>query len=181
MLLKDLLKTIPKDFIDRLYKGGVTNNDNVLAISTESTGNNEGATNISNYAVVQDHIEGIDSNFNPTTTDKVYIRSGTSTVKTGTQRGFTITGDRVIGDEFQDFVLSNKIKYGTGEAVIVDYIYFSLLNGAGETGKATVIVNSDGSGNAEDTAAISVDLKKTGATPKEINILDLFTDWAETA
>ena len=76
MLLKDLLKTIPKDFIDRLYKGGVTNNDNVLAISTESTGNNEGATNISNYAVVQDHIEGVDSNFDPQTVTKTYVRSG---------------------------------------------------------------------------------------------------------
>lgn len=177
MLLNDLLKTVPKNLVDKLYKGGVINNDNVLAISTVSTGNNEGATNVSDYAVVQDHIEGIDSNFNPTTVEKVYIRSGSSTTKTGTQRGFTITGDRVIGDDFQDFVFSNKIKYGTGEAVIVDYLYFSLLNGAGETGKATIIVNSDGSGNAEDTATISVDLKKTGATPIEINILDLFPRW----
>jgi hypothetical protein len=104
---------------------------------------------------------------NPTTTEKTYIRTGTTTTKTGNQRTFSITGDRIIGDEFQDFALSHKIKYGKGQAVMRDYIYFNLITGKGEKGLCSIIVNSDGSGEAGNSSEIDIELKSTGAAPEE--------------
>lgn len=88
-------------------------------------------------------------------------------IKTGTQRTFTVTGDRYIGDEFQDFAFSHKIAYGTGQDVVVPYVFFNLKNGKGEAGYVSIIVNSDASGNAGDNATISIDLRKTGPKPIE--------------
>ena len=91
---------------------------------------------------------------NPITVDKTYIRAGQSTQRTGNQRSFTISGDRYIGDEVQDYIFSHAIKYGTGNKVITDYVYFCLLTGKGEKGKVSIIINSDGGGNAGESAAI---------------------------
>lgn len=174
MTLLDYLKPISRDEINEAWKGGVVNNDNVLAISLTPLSKEEiGIVDYGTFGVVQDHIEGVDSTFTATTTEKVYIRSGSSTTKTGTQRLFSITGDRKIGDAFQDFALSNDVKYGTGDDVVVRYLYFNRNNGLGETGMCSIIVNSDGSGNAEDTASISIELRKTGATPEACNIKNL--------
>lgn len=148
---------------DPSYKGAVTNDNWVLAIDTSSTQDSE----VENYIVVGDYVESIDSQMNPSTTDKQYIRSGLSTTKTGTQRTFAISGDRFIGDEFQDFALSNAIKYGTGQKVIINYVYFCLLDGKGEKGTASIIVNSDASGNAGDNSTISIDLRKYGKNPED--------------
>ena len=57
--------------------------------------------------------------------------------------------------------------YGTGSAVIRKYVYFCLLNGKGETGEASIIVNSDGSGSAGESASIDIDVKKANAAPAE--------------
>ena len=59
------------------------------------------------------------------------------------------------------------MKYGTGNKVIVPYVYFCLLTGKGERGKASIIVNSDGSGNAGESSAIDIDLRKAGELPTE--------------
>ena len=67
------------------------------------------------------------------------------------------------GDEFQDFALSFAIKFGTGQKVIRPYVYFSLLTGEGEKGTASIIVNSDGSGEAGSTAEIDIDIMATAA------------------
>ena len=40
--------------------------------------------------------------------------------------------------------------------MIVPYVYFSMLTGKGETGKASVIVNGDASNGAGNNAGISV-------------------------
>ena len=61
-----------------------------------------------------------------------------------------------VGDEFQDFALSHAIMYGTGQTVIRAYVYFCLLNGKGEKGAASIIVNSDGSGSAGEISYTSV-------------------------
>lgn len=143
------------------FEGWVTNDDFVFAINA---GN---AAAEKDYAVVQMGIEGLDSNLNPITVDKTYIRAGKSTMRTGTQRSFTVSGDRYIGDEAQDYCLSHGIKYGTGNAVITDYVYFNVLNGKGEKGKVSIIVNSDGSGNAGESAGIDIEFKKVGSTPVE--------------
>lgn len=143
------------------YEGWVTNDDYVFAIDTKGT------STVGDYSVVQMGIEGLDSNLNPITQDKTYIRAGQSTMKTGNQRSFTVSGDRYVGDEAQDYVLSHDVKYGTGSAVVVPYVYFNILTGEGEKGQVSIIVNSDGSGSAGESSAIDVEFRKTGAAPVE--------------
>lgn len=150
---------------DSSYEGWVTNDDYVLAINL--TPGVETATAEKDYGVVQMGIEGLDAQLNPITVDKTYIRAGQSTQRTGTQRSFSLTGDKYIGDEVQDYIFSHKIKYGTGNAVITDYVYFDILTGKGEKGQVTIIINSDGGGNAGESSAIDVEFRKVGAVPAE--------------
>ena len=144
------------------YAGFVTNDDWVLAVDIASTP----STKIGDYVVAQMGVAGLDAQMNPVTEDKQYIRAGQSTTKTGTQRTFSITGDRYVGDEFQDYCFSHDIAYGTGNAVVVPYVYFNVLNGKGEKGQASIIVNSDGSGEAGENAAIDISLNKVGSMPE---------------
>lgn len=141
------------------FSGIVTNDDNVLAVDISATQDSD----IADYVVVQMGIIGVDSNMNPITQDSQYIRTGLVTTKTGNQRTFSLTGDRFIGDPFQDYIFDPNVKYGVGEIVKMKYVYFSLLNGEGEYGQVSVIVNSDGSGNAGATAGIDVSLNSTTA------------------
>ena len=98
-----------------------------------------------------------------------YIRTGNVTEKTGTQRTLTVVnGDRCVGDDFQDFVLSHKIVYGTGSDIIVPYIYFSLRTGRGEKGNASIIVTTDVGGAAGSKATFACDVKAIG-TPVEFD------------
>ena len=96
--------------------------------------------------------------------------TGTVTSKTGTQRTFSISGNRCVGDDFQDFALSHKIKYGTGSDVIVPYIYFSIRTGKGESGSASLIVTSDAGGAAGSPATFACDVKSIGI-PAEFNYI----------
>lgn len=145
------------------YEGFVTNDDYVLAVDCSETGDAE----VADFAVVQMGVTGLDANLNPVTQDKQYIRAGQSTTKTGTQRSFAVSGDRYVGDAFQDFALSHKVKYGTGNSVVRPYAYFCVLNGKGERGKASIIVNSDGSGEAGESSGIDIEVKKAGELPTE--------------
>lgn len=147
------------------YEGWATNDDFILAI--DLTPGAAVAAKTSEYGVVQLGVQGLDAQMNPSTADKVYIRAGQSTQKTGTQRTFSVSGDRYIGDDVQDFMFSHDIKYGTGNKVITNYVYFCMLTGKGEKGQVSIIVNSDGSGNAGDSSAIDVELKKVGSAPTE--------------
>ena len=145
------------------FEGFVTNDDWVLAVDIAETP----SESVGAYVVAQMGVAGLDAQMNPITQDKQYIRSGQSTTKTGMQRTFKVTGDRYIGDEFQDYCFGHAVKYGTGNAVVVPYVYFNILNGKGEKGKASIIVNSDGSGNAGESSAVDIDVKKTGDMPTE--------------
>lgn len=158
MKLNELMKDVAPNAD---YEGWVTNDDYVLAINA---GN---ASTENDYEVVEMGISGLDSQMNPITQDKTYIRAGQSTMKTGTQRSFKLTGDRYVGDPAQDYMLSHETKYGTGNSVVTDYVYFNILNGKGEKGKAAIIVNSDGSGNAGESSAVDIELKKSGSVPTE--------------
>lgn len=148
---------------DPSYTGIVTNDDNVLAINISG----DPEAHPDTYAVVQGAILNVDAQLNPVTVDKQYIRTGMTTTKTGTQRTFAATGDRYVGDDFQDFVFSHDVKYGVGESVVTDYVWFCLLTGKGEKGKVVIVDNSDGGGAAGETAAIDIALRKTGEMPKE--------------
>ena len=147
------------------YEGWVTNDDFVFAIDLDPGASSP--TEVSDYGVVQMGIEGLDAQLNPITVDKTYIRAGQSTQRTGNQRSFTVSGDRYIGDEVQDYLFSHKIKYGTGNAVITNYVYFNILNGKGEKGQVSIIINSDGAGNAGESSTIDVEFRKVGSTPEE--------------
>lgn len=145
------------------YEGFVTNDDFVLAVDVSGSGEDD----IGNYVVAQMGVAGLDAQMNPITQDKQYIRAGQSTIKTGTQRTFKVTGDRYAGDPFQDYCFGHDVKYGIGDAVTVPYVYFCILNGKGEKGKVAIIVNSDGSGSSGESASVDIDLKKSGAMPEE--------------
>lgn len=162
MKLSELMKDVTPN---AEYTGWVTNDDMVFAINL--TPGASVATKESDYAVVQMGIAGLDSNLNPVTSDKTYIRAGKSTQKTGTQRTFSVTGDRYVGDEAQDYCLSSKIKYGTGNAVVTDYVYFNILTGIGEKGQVTIVVKNDGSGNSGDSAGIDIEFRKVGNQPED--------------
>lgn len=163
MLLSELMAnaTVNPDF-----EGFVTNDDWVLAVDCGETAAKDFET-VSGFAVVQLGVAGLDSNMNPITVDKTYIRAGQSTSKTGNQRSFSVTGDRYVGDTFQDFALGHSIKYGTGQAVVRKYVYFNIITGAGEKGDVCIIVNSDGSGEAGNNSEIDIELRKSGSAPEE--------------
>ena len=153
---------------DPSYAGAVTNDNMVLALDCGATAVTEvSADTVGDFAVAQTGISGVDSNLNAESEDKTYLRTGKSTTKTANQRSFSITGDRYEGDDFQDFALSHAIKYGTGAAVQRRYVYFNMLTGKGESGLMSIVVNSDGSGNAGEAAGIDIELKSVGEAPVE--------------
>ena len=94
------LSELMKDYTPSpTFEGFATNDDFVLAVGINlEDGGTEG-----DYTVVQLGISGLDPQMNPVTKDSQYIRTGLSTTKTGTQRTFAISGDRYIGDPFQDY------------------------------------------------------------------------------
>lgn len=144
------------------FEGFATNDDWVLAVGIGAELSSE-----KDYTVVQMGIAGLDPQLNPVTQDKQYIRTGLSTSKTGTQRSFAVTGDRYIGDAFQDYCFGLDIAHGVGQAVVVPYVFFSILTGKGEKGTVSIIVNSDGGGNTGENSSISIDLKSVGTAPTE--------------
>lgn len=162
MLLKDLMANYTPN---ERFTGEVMADDFVLAIKVSST-----SEKVADYAVVQEHTEGIDSSLNSESNDKQYIRAGKSTTKKSTQRTFTITADRYEGDEAQDYM--DSVKYKTGSDVITDYVYFSLKTGKGEKGKISIAVDKDGGGNAGDNAGFSATLSKNGAAPTAYTYAD---------
>ena len=143
--------------------GEVTNDAWVFAIDTSETKDAE----VDDYIVAQEHISGANASYSADTSDAQYIRSGKSTTKKGTQVAFAITGDRYVGDEFQDFALSHKRTYATGEDARVPFVRFNMLKGKGIKGIGTIIVNSDGSGNAGENSTIDIEIRKSGANPEE--------------
>ena len=126
----------------------------------------EAAASIGDYAVAGPHVEDMGATLNPTSEDKSYIHEGDSTIKTSTKRSFTVTGQRLLGDEFQDFVCSFAIKYGKGSVVQRKYVYFHAGTKQGEQGVVTILVKKDGAGAASATADIEVELQSC-AIPTE--------------
>lgn len=145
------------------YTGIETANDFVLAFQIESTQTKE-----SQWIVCADHVKEHSGSLNATTEDAQYIRTGNVTEKTGTQRTLAVNGDRYVGDAFQDFLLSHKIAFGSGQSVVVPYVYFSLRTGKGEKGEGALILTSDVGGSAGANATFAADFKGIG-TPAEFD------------
>lgn len=138
------------------YKGLVTNDNMVLAIDITKEALTEG-----DYEVVGTSIMGVDRQLNPTTSTNNYLYTGSVTSKNGQEPTFKITGHRYEGDPAQDYMCSNDIKFGVGEAVKVPYVWLSTLTFKGEKSVGAIIVNSDGGGNASENSAIDIDLRVT--------------------
>ena len=136
--------------------GEYTGRDMILAIDCTEDGS---AATPDEYTYVGAHIEDYGAELSPNTEDKSYVLEGDTTLKTSTQRAFQITGQRLLSDEFQDFVCSFKIAFGIGSTVQRNYVYFHSGTKKGEQGVATIIVNNDGNGAASSPADIDVEIK----------------------
>lgn len=156
------------------YKGTEEADDFILAIQTDASKQ----AKKSDWIVCADHVKEHSGALNATTTDDTFIRTGPTTTKGSTQRTLSVNGNRCVGDAFQDFALSHKIKYGSGDDVIVPYIYFSVRTGKGEVGEASLIVTSDVGGAAGNAATFALDVKATG-TPDEFDYLTAVQSAAE--
>lgn len=147
--------------LNESFTGFVTADDWVLAVDVSGKADSPAG----DYETVQAGIVKVEALLNPVTADKQYIRSGKTTLKTGTQRVFDISGDRCIGDPFQDWALSLSMRYGGGQAVVAPYVYFCLLTGKGERGEVSVLTRSDGSTGAGEGCGFLISLRQAGATP----------------
>ncbi len=139
------------------FEGITTADDFVLAVDFS-----ESAASVSQYVVAQEGMTELSGELETITQESQYLRGGKQTVKTGTQRSFTLTGERFIGDEFQDEIMSHDMKYGTGQSVIRPYVYFNILTGMGEKGTVSIAVEDDPSGAAGENAGISATLTARG-------------------
>lgn len=152
------------------YTGTEDADDFIFAVQTSDSQTKKG-----DWIVCADHVKEHSGALNANTTDDTFIRTGPVTSKGSVQRTLSINGNRCVGDDFQDFLLSHKIKYGSGASVVVPYLYFSLRTGKGECGKAALIVTSDAGGAAGAAATFAADVKGVG-TPEEF---DYTTDAGE--
>ena len=154
MTLKELMTgVIP----DPQFEGFSTADDMVLAI--DFTGE---AADPNGYIVAQNGITEQSGQLSAQTSESQYIHTGQVTIKTGTSRSFSVSGDRYNKDQFQDELLAHKLKFGIGQAVIKPYVYFDRLTGKGEMGKISIVVEDDLSGAAGENASFSASL--TSAT-----------------
>ena len=145
------------------YTGVETTDDFLLAVQTEAS-----QTDVKSWVVCADHVREHSGALNASTTDNTYIRTGPVTTKGSVQRTLSIQGDRYVGDAFQDFLLSHKIAFGSGQSVVVPYVYFSLRTGKGEKGEGALILTSDVGGSAGANATFAADFKGIG-TPAEFD------------
>ena len=148
------------------YTGTERADDFILAIQTDASTQ----TSVDKWIVFQERVKEHSGALNASTEDVAYIRAGTVTEKGETQRTFTLNGNRCVGDPAQDFLLSHKVKYGSGSEVVFPYVYFSAKTGKGEKGEAAFIVTSDSSGSASNAAGFACDVKGVG-TPAEFDYL----------
>lgn len=148
------------------YKGTEKADDFIFAIQTDASTQ----TKESDWIVFAERVKEHSGALNASTEDVAYIRAGTVTEKGETQRTFSLNGNRCVGDPAQDFLLSHRIKFGSGTEVVFPYIYFSAKTGKGEKGAAAFIVTADASGSANNSAGFACDVKGVGV-PAEFNYL----------
>ena len=149
------------------YVGVERADDFIFAMQTD----NATQTKVSDWTVFAERVKEHSGALNASTEDAQYIRA-TVTEKGETQRTFTVNGNRYVGDAAQDFLLSHKVKFGSGTDVVFPYIYFSAKTGKGEKGAAAFIVTADASGSASNSAGFACDVKGVGV-PAEFNYLTL--------
>ncbi len=156
MLLSEYMEMVAAAEATGEYAG----RDMVLAVDCTDSGD---AATPGAYALVGLHIEDVGAALSTKSEDRSYVLEGDSTLKTGTQRTFAISGTRYISDTFQDFCCKHAVKFGSGSAVQRNYVYFHSGTKAGEQGLLTILVENDGGGAASDPAAFAVELRSCGS------------------
>ena len=96
------------------YTGTEKADDFIFAIQTDASTQ----TKESDWVVFAERVKEHSGALNASTEDVAYIRAGTVTEKGETQRTFSLNGNRCVGDPAQDFLLSHKIKFGSGTEVV---------------------------------------------------------------
>lgn len=142
--------------------GEVQADDYVLAVDC-STG--ELAAKVDDYEVAAVHVENTGATISANTTDKNYLYEGTTTLRSGARRNFSVAGQRFVGDGYQDYVCSHAIAFGAGAKVVRPYVYLNLATLKGESGKVTINVTNDGSGASGNMADFAVSMVSVG-TPE---------------
>jgi hypothetical protein len=155
MLLKEYMDKVAAAEATGEYAG----RDMVLAVDCTEGGNADGP---GSYAFVGVHIEDLGAGLSQKSEDHSYVLEGDATIKTTTQRTFSISGTRYISDGFQDFCCKPAIKYGSGSAVQRKYVYFHSGTKSGEQGVLTILVENDGGAGASDPAEFQVEMKSWG-------------------
>ena len=155
MLLKEYMEKLAAAEATGEYAG----RDMILAVDCTETGD---AAAPGDYAFVGVHIEDVGAELSPKSEDRSYVYEGDSTIKTSTQRTFSVSGTRFISDVFQDFCCKPEIKFGAGGAVQRKYVYFHSGTKTGESGVMTILVENDGNGSASDPAEFQVEMKSCG-------------------
>lgn len=140
------------------YAGEVKTNFMILGIAVEGT-----ETDPTKYAVAAAHIKNLGAEIDASTEDSNYLYEGKFTTRIDARRTFSLEGKRIVGDEFQDWACSHAVKFGTGNDVIRDYVYFNALTGEGEKGRLTINVTKDGSGEANNSADFACSAFSNGA------------------
>lgn len=153
MKLSELMETLVPE---PAFEGFSTADDLVLAIGFAGS-----EADPNDYVVAQTGITEQSGKLTSQTKDSQYLRTGQVTTKTGTSRAFAVKGDRYNSDEFQDALLAHELKYGTGQSVIKEYVYFDMLTGKGERGKISIVIEDDLGGGAGDNASFSASLTST--------------------
>lgn len=140
------------------YAGEVKTNFMILGIAVEGT-----ESDPTKYAVAAAHIKNLGAEIDASTEDSNYLYEGKFTTRIDARRTFSLEGKRIVGDEFQDWACSHAVKFGTGNDVIRDYVYFNALTGEGEKGRLTINVTKDGSGEANNSADFACSAFSNGA------------------
>ncbi len=153
---------------DPSAEGFIMADDYVLAVSTKAMTESEIKTaDPGEFLVAEAGLKTVDGQLNPEEKTSNYIRRGSSTVKSGTQRTFKLSLDRYAGDPVQDFFDSFDIKYGKGQSCVIGYAFINMITGQGEKGLMSAIVDTDCSGESGDNAELTVNLKSCGVAPEE--------------
>ncbi|MCD8357453.1 MAG: hypothetical protein LUE11_12940 [Clostridia bacterium] len=140
------------------YTGEVKTNFMILGVAVDDT-----ETDPKEYVVAAAHITNLGAEVDASTEDSNYLYEGKFTARIDARRTFSLEGKRIVGDAFQDWACSHAVKFGTGNAVIRDYIYFNALTGKGEKGRLTINTTKDGSGEANNSADFACDAYSSGA------------------
>lgn len=121
-------------------------------------------------ALISDGFDNISKALNEVLYQGSYLGDGGwgSTEVTGGQLTFTISGVRKHGDEAQDYIFSDAVKHGWGDARKTDF-EITYPDGSKLSGDCTLAKITEGGGASQSADAVSVEIHVNGRpvyTPK---------------